>query len=76
MCANYGCDRECKGAGIPLQHHLGLLPTLGGACINSMGLDKKLHVGSIHRHIYRKLDVQLPIRPVLKIVPDHSIICA
>ncbi len=30
----------------------------------------------IHRHIYRKLDVQLPIRNVLKIVPNHSIICA
>ncbi len=29
-----------------------------------------------HRHIYRKLDVQLPIQPVLKIVPEHSIICA
>ncbi len=25
---------------------------------------------------YRKLDVQLPIQPVLKIVPDHSITCA
>ncbi len=33
-------------------------------------------VGFVHRHIYWKLDVQFPIRPVLKIVPDRSIICA
>ncbi len=37
---------------------------------------KMKRVCSMHRHMYKKLDVQLPIRPVLKIVPDQSIICA
>ncbi len=36
----------------------------------------RIPISSVRRHRYRKLDVQLPRRPVLKIVLDHSIICA
>ncbi len=33
--------QQCKGAGIPHQHHPGLLQRLGSACTNNIGHDKE-----------------------------------
>ncbi len=50
MDVHYGHVRECKGVGIPSQHHLRLLPGPSGACASSI------------RHDNERDDMQCPTR--------------
>ncbi len=66
MDANYGCDRECKGAGVPLQRHSELLPGLGVLAQTVFGM--------IRREMTCGLPQGLVCGPLLWNITFHNIL--